>query len=106
MKDQFIQAIHERRKIQITFHSKTDGIQTTRNCAPLDFGPSRRSRDKDDRYHLWNYEGDTKPHVMALNPSQIARVVLLEECFEPSEFVTWSTVNSPWFVTRDWGSYS
>jgi hypothetical protein len=106
MKDQFIRAIRERRKIQITFDSKTDGPQTTRNCAPLDFGPSRTSHEQNDRYHLWNYEGDTKPHVMALNPYRVTRIVLLQERFEPSEFVTWSTITSPWFVTRDWGKYS
>jgi hypothetical protein len=31
---------------------------------------------------------------------------ILDEYFEPAEFVTWNTRTSPWFITRDWGAYS
>ena len=105
-RDRFVQAIHDKKKVRLTFDSKKDGAAVTRDCAPMDFGPSRRASEKNDRYHLWNYEGDTKPHVLLLNPVQVVDMVVLEERFEPSEFVTWNTTTSPWSVRRDWGNYS
>jgi len=105
-RDRFIQAIHDKKKVRLTFDSKEDRAQVTRKCAPMDFGASRRAREKNDRYHLWNYEGDTRPHVLILNPGQVVEIVVLDERFEPSEFVTWNTTTSPWSVRRDWGTYS
>jgi len=105
-KNQFIQAIRNKKKIRLTFNSKTDGGPVTRVCAPMDFGPSRRTSDKNDRYHLWDYESDAKPHPLSLDPNRIIEMVVLEEGFKPSEFVTWDLAASPWFVKRDWGIYS
>ena len=106
MKDLFVQAIHDRKKVRITFDSKQEGAQITLNCAPLDFGPSRTAHEKNDRYHFWNYDGDTKPHVMVLNPVQMVSMVLLAERSNRSDVVTWSTIKSPWSARRDWGRHS
>jgi hypothetical protein len=69
----------------------------------MDYGPSRRAKNKDDRYHLWDYESDTQNHVLSLLPHQVVGMEDAEENFEPLEFVTW-TCN--WFVVRDWGRFS
>lgn len=106
MQDKFIQAIHDKNKVQLTFFSKDDGHSLTRLCAPMDFGPSRRATDKSDRYHLWDYESDTRNHVLSLLPNQVISIDVLSEPFEPGEFITWDTSKSTWFVTRDWGQYS
>jgi len=105
-KDSFIQAIREKRKVRLTFFSKEDGRPLTRLCAPMDYGPSRRAHDKSDRYHLWDYESDSKQHNLPLLPAQVHQIEVLDETFDPAEFVTWSTTDSPWFVSRDWGPYS
>ena len=105
-KDRFIQAIQERRKVRLTFFSKEDGRPLTRLCAPMDYGPSRRAHDKSDRYHLWDYESDTGRHTLSLNPDQVQDIACLDDYFDPAEFITWSTTDSPWFVSRDWGPYS
>lgn len=102
-KDNFIQAIHEKQKVQLSFYSKEDGHTLTRKCAPMDFGPSRRAKNKSDRYHLWDYESDTKNHVLSLFPDQVQDITVLDENFDPSEFVAWEP---NWFVPRDWGAYS
>ena len=102
-KAQFINSIHEKTKIKLTFFSKEDGHSLTRLCAPMDFGPSRRANNKDDRYHLWDYESDQRNHVLSLLPSQVQLIEFLVEDFFPSEFVTWKT---NWIVPRDWGIYS
>jgi len=105
-KDNFIRAIHEKRKIRVTFFSKEDAGTLTRVCAPMDFGPSRRAKVKNNRFHMWDYESDAAMHTLTLNPDQIQCIEVLDECFEPSEFVTWDTRMSPWFTSRDWDGYS
>lgn len=99
----FISAIHAKRRIRLTFFSKQDGIILLRLCAPMDFGPSRRAKNKDDRYHLWDYESDASNHVLSLLPEQIHKMEFLDEVFQPGEFITWSC---NWIITRDWGVYS
>lgn len=106
MEDQFIQAIHNKQKVRLSFFSKEDGRVLTRLCAPMDFGPSRRATDKSNRYHLWDYESDTKNHVLSLLPNQISSIEVTDEHFEPNEFIIWDTQKSPWFLKRNWGQYS
>ena len=105
-KEQFIKAIHEKKKVRITFFSKQDTSSLTRKCAPMDYGPSRRTTLKNNRFHLWDYESDTQRHTLSLNPEQIKSLEVLEETFDPSEFITWDTKSSPWFIKRNWGQYS
>jgi len=104
--DKFISAIHGRRKMRVKFYSKEDQAILTRICAPLDYGPSRRAKVKNNRYHFWDYTSDEKEHVLSLNPNQILEMEILDETFDPAEFVTWDTRKNPWFVPRDWGPYS
>ncbi len=101
--DQFIAAIRSKRLVRITFFSKEDQGYLTRLCAPMDYGPSRRAKDQSDRYHLWDYESDEGSHVLSLLPSQVQSIEVLDEHFDPAEFVTWPTA---WFVSRDWGPHS
>lgn len=106
MHDTFIQAIHAQNKVQLVFYSKEDGQSLVRTCAPMDFGPSRRAKDKSDRYHFWDYDSDTQRHTLSLLPHQIISISVLADTFDPSEFITWNTTVSSWFVRRDWGRYS
>ena len=105
-KDDFIAAIRAKKKVRVTFFSKEDRGILVRKCAPMDYGPSRKTKAKGDRYHVWDYESDAKEHSLSLKPGQIQRIEILEESFEPSEFVTWDIGQTPWFVSRDWGIYS
>jgi len=102
-KDAFIQAIREKRKVRLTFFSKEDGRNLTRVCAPMDFGPGRKIRDRRDRFWAWDYESDTGQHTLGLPPEQVRTMVVLEDSFDPAEFVTWAPA---WIVPRDWGQYS
>lgn len=106
MKASFIGAIHNKQKIQVTFYSKDDNSAIVRKCAPMDFGPSRRAKLKNDRFHFWDFESDKQNHTLSLNPEQIIKLEILNELFNPRDFITWDTKNSPWFVERDWGNYS
>lgn len=103
MRENFIAAIHSKNKARVTFYSKEDGQNLTRVCAPMDYGPSRRAHNKDDRFHSWDFESDQKNHVLSLLPEQVVSIEVLEEKFDPADFVTWQP---NWFVERNWGVHS
>lgn len=104
MKAKFVDAIHFKSKVRLTFFSKENKSMLVRICAPMDYGPSRRAvANKSDRFHFWDYESDAKNHTLSLLPSQIESIEVLGENFDPTDFVTWSP---NWFVARDWGAYS
>lgn len=103
MRNTFIDAIHARRKLRVHFFSKEDGRVLQRTCAPMDYAPSKRARDKRDRFHFWDYDSDTGSHVLSLLPEQVRSIELLPESFDPAGFVTWVT---SWTVRRNWGRYS
>jgi hypothetical protein len=102
-KTRFIGAIHARRKVRIKFFSKEDGTYITRVCAPMDYGPSKRALDFRNKFHVWGYESGDKPNPLALDGSHIEEISVLDETFNPAEFVTWDLKASPWIVKRDWG---
>lgn len=102
LKNIFIQSIHEKKKVRVTFCSREDKGVISRICAPMDYGPSKRTKDKIDRFHMWDYESDKKQHTLSLKQEQIQNIEVLNENFEPLEFVTWQT---DWIVPRDWGQY-
>jgi hypothetical protein len=106
MKDEFIQAIHDQNKLELTFYSKEDSHELIRICAPMDYGPSRRANNKDDRYHFWDYDSDTERHTLSLLPDPVIHIKVLSKKFNPAEFITWNTQTSPWFVQRDWDQFS
>jgi hypothetical protein len=69
----------------------------------MDYGPSRRTHSKEDRYHFWDFESDTGKHTLSLLPEQILEIRATVQPFDPADFVTWSTQDSPWFYPRQWG---
>lgn len=101
-----VNAIIAKKMVSVRFYSKEDGIVQQRRCAPLDVGPSRRARIKNDRFHFWDYDSDEGSHVLSLNPEQVIEINTLEEKFIPENIVNWDTNKSPWFVKRDWGTRS
>lgn len=103
MKDKFIQAIKSKNRIVVTFFSKEDGRNLRRECAPMDYGPSKREKNKSARFHVWDFESDKKQHPLLLKPEQVLSLEVLEKKFDPAEFVTWQP---DWSIRRDWGKFS
>lgn len=87
----------------MAFYSKEDAEVIERTRAPMDYGPSRRAQEKNDRFHFWDYDSDRERHTLSLPPEQVTQIRVLDEGFDPSEFVTW---RPQWFIPRDWGAYS
>lgn len=99
----FLQAIHERKIVKLTFDSQEKGV-IQRFCIPFDFGPSKRNLvPNPDRYHFYDLDSPEKSHNLSLLPDQIKNLEITDKTFEPSEYVHW-TPN--WFVARDWGNFS
>lgn len=103
MEENFIQAIHNKKKAIITYYSKKDNAPVRRQCAPLDIGPHARYPDKGDYYFIWDYDGSDKAHPVPKKAEDIISLEILDEEFDPSEFITWDT---NWTIPRDWGKYS
>lgn len=108
MKEKFISAIKAKHKIRITFYAKEDKGEITRVCAPMDFGPSKKFKDGIDRFHVWDFfpDGGKEPHPIPIEPRLVRAIVVLDETFDPAEFITWDTTQSPWHILRNWGKYS
>lgn len=102
-KEIFITAIHSKKKVEVTFNSIEKGV-ITRICIPYDFGPSNRYKDGRDRYHFYDLNSPEGKHNLSILPEQLINIEILNETFEPGDYVTWSPIN--WHIKRDWGSYS
>jgi len=97
----FVEAIHKKQILRVIMNSKEKGI-ITRSCTPLDFGPHKRFPDKGDRYMLYHLETE---HPSPMLPSQIVKMELTTDKFEPKDIITWDSPYD-WHIHRDWGLYS
>lgn len=69
----------------------------------MDFGPGKKIHRQNDRYWVWDYESDKMNHTLGLSPDQVRNIEVLDDQFDPGEFVRWSPA---WVIPRDWGQYS
>ena len=100
----FLHAITNKKVIELTFHSKKDKGMVTRKCIPFDFGPSRRNlKTNPNRYHLYALNSPEGEHQFSILPEQLIKVNLLDETFDPADYITWPP---NWFIQRDWDIYS
>ncbi len=104
MKEKFLHAIDNKLKISITFNAKKKG-QITRECIPFDFGASQKidAINKIEKYHIWDLNSPDGPHNLALNPDEVIEIEVLNENFDPADYVTWQP---KWIYKRDWGNKS
>lgn len=102
----FTAAIQNKNTVLVKFQSKSNNEVLLRKCAPLDIAPSKRSKNKVFKFHLWDFDSGKKSHILSLEPDQILDLSINEEQFKPEEFVVWNTATTPWCVVRDWGVYS
>lgn len=100
--EKFINAIHNKKLVSVKFNSKEKGV-IIRSCIPFDYGPSRRYKDGLDRYHLYDLDSPDGKHNLSIIPEQVIDINILNENFDPAEYVHWTT---SWFIKRDWGAYS
>jgi len=99
----FLSSIHGKRIVKLQFDSNEKGL-IERICIPFDFGPSRRYKDGADRYHFYDLDSPDGKHNLSILPEQITELVMLDDVFEPGDYVTWVPIK--WIVARDWGNFS
>ena len=95
IKERFLQARQSKHKVRITFYSEAERQTHMRTCAPLDYGPGKGPKNRSDRFHVWDYESDSGGQLLSLKPEQVRRLDILDEEFDPADFVL--------FLSRDWG---
>ena len=102
----FADALQRKRLVLLKFKSKSDGQVLLRKCAPLDLAPGSKTKAKNYKFHFWDFDSSDKPHVLSLDPDQIIDLDILDDEFQPGDFITWDIATSPWHVKRDWGEFS
>ena len=98
---QFIEAIHERKLIQIEFYSLADAGTVNRVCVPLDYGPEPGGSEALNRYWIWDDAATAGSNPLGLGPDQIVAVQVLGKTFDPEKY---HVVTRPWSVLREWTS--
>jgi len=102
--EKFLQAIHNKRILQVEFDSYEKWI-IVRHCIPFDFWPSRRKNLKEnpDRYHFYDLDSPEQKHNLSIIPEQLIELSVTEDDFDPATYIK-RTPNR--FVERDWWEYS
>ncbi len=100
--ESFINAIHTKKVVSMTFNSQEKGI-ITRACIPFDYGPSKKYKDGLVRYHLYDLNSPDGIHNLSILPEQVISIEILNREFQPSDYVHWKP---NWFIKRDWGEFS
>ncbi len=100
--DDFVSAIAETNLVELTFNSKEKGV-ITRICAPMDFGPWKRSSSPEMRYHFIDLDSSSGVHPLSITAEQILQLTVLDKKFKPENIVNWVP---EWHIARDWGVYS
>jgi hypothetical protein len=100
--DIFKKAIDNKFIVEIVVMTQEKG-KIKRTCIPFDFGPSRKFKDKIDRYYFYDLDSPEGKHNLSITPDQLLEIQLTIEKFNPADYVKWKP---NWFVKRDWGKYS
>jgi len=100
---QFIEAIGEKKRVNLRFYSKADSGIIDLVCAPMDYGPAAEFQDGVNRYQLWDYTSNNGSHRLVFLPEQILSLSVLGTLFDPAEF---GAPPPTWSIPRDWSAPS
>ncbi len=107
----FIQAIHDKERLVITYFSQKDQNITTRIIAPLDYGPRFKPNSTEfaaegkDFLHFYDFDGSGGGHLTSKEPIEIKNIQSTDTYFDPADIVSLPKKHS-WHIDRDWGIYS
>ncbi|MFC1676860.1 hypothetical protein ACFL3G_07355 [Planctomycetota bacterium] len=95
--DIFVRAIKDCSKIELTFFSKEDLAKTVKICAPIDYNPGHRAKDRSDIYYFLIFEDDDSSYVLPLPPNQILDIQITDQNFDATEI---TDLKNHWFISR------
>jgi hypothetical protein len=102
----FLEALHSKHRLCVCFFHKKEGVEVTRVCAPLDYGPLRGAKHVADVYQLWDLEAKRKPYNLAVAPDDVRSLKALPDTFDLTSIITWTFKPHAWHIKRDWGDFS
>jgi len=79
----FVRAIKEKRKIRLTYLRGNNEETETKLLVPVYYGPETLESIADS-YHFWDASADTRECIASLPQSEIRRMELSEETFDPA----------------------
>lgn len=100
--DSFLQSIHEKRIISLTFNANEKGI-IKRKCICYDYAVSKKYKDQNRRYHFHDLDSPDGQHNLSILAEQIISIELSNEIFNPGDYIKWVP---NWSIERNWGPYS
>jgi len=103
--ESFLKAIQQKRYVEVTFDSKEKG-RIKRKCIPFDYAISRRYKDGLVRFHFYDLESPDGNHNLSVLSEQLISLTILDQIFDPSDYVIWDTQKTKWTIPRDWGKHS
>ena len=69
-----------------------------RTCVPCDYGQTKKMGV---RFCFKTLDSPDGGHIFLCLENNLIDIRLLDENFDPSEYITWSPTN--WHINRDWG---
>jgi hypothetical protein len=82
----FIQATHERKRIKVTHSTEGNSFIFIKVYIPLDY-TSSSSEVKSNCYYFWDPNGKVGERCVTLLASQITRMELTDEVFDPTQYI-------------------
>jgi len=79
------------------------GIPFILVCIPLDFGPTEHSYYGESLFHCMYFNGDGSIQVVRIRPKLVNGIEILEQSFNPEEFIDRDTIRDVWSIKREWG---
>ena len=104
VKEILIDSINKKVKVNVKFIDKSKGNEIqSRLCIPFDYGPSKTSNDKSDKFQFYDLSRHRGSHILSKLPEEIIDIIQTEDRFEPADYVKWTP---HWIIPRDWGDFS
>jgi len=100
--NEFYEAIKQKRLVEMKYLYKGESI--TRTCVPFDYGMFRK-RPYRECFHAKTIGVRGGDYTLHLEPSDVESIKMLEESFNPKDYVKWSSPYR-WRLPRNWGEYS
>lgn len=97
------QGIREKRFVKICADTYSKG-EIKRKAVPFDYGPIQSGKRAGEiSFNFFDVDSPSGPHTFSPTPENLLEIELLDETFDPADYITWDT---NWHIARDWGEYS
>jgi len=93
--DVFVQAIQNKKKVQLAFFADQQGY-TSRLCIPLGYKPE--TEEAEAQYCFWCQQDGTPESPFSLSVSEIAVMQLTEDGYDPAELPPLETKEFSWLL--------